>query len=107
MHVNGDTVERADVNVRRIRRVLAQRHAIHIGELSMILGLPYHALRTYLDGLAAAGEVERLRPVSCGTDDHDFYRLTGTHIVPTLATPSGRDNACVRLAGEAMACALI
>ena len=107
MRVVGDTAERADMNVRHIRRVLAQRHAIHIGELSLILGLPQDGLRVHLDALSTAGEVERLRPVSCGTDDHDFYRLTGKRIVPTLATAGGSDNACVRLAREAMCCALV
>ena len=95
---------------RRVRSVLARRHAIHIGELCLRLGVDRTTVQAELEGMIARGEVERLRPVDCAGEDQDFFRVNRPAAMwvrfddgaLTRAAQDGREH--VRLAGEAMAC---
>ena len=60
-----------------IRRLLESRHAMHIGEISMQLGVAEDLVRDELEAMRARGEIERLRPVNYPFDDQDFFRLRG------------------------------
>lgn len=66
-----DEIERL---ARRIRRVLGSRPAVHIDELRMRLALDKASLQAALEAMMSRGEVERLRPIDCAREDHDFYR---------------------------------
>ena len=61
----------------RIRSLLGRRHAMHIGELRMRLGVDRISVQTGLEAMLARGEVERLRPVGCTQEEHDFFRVNG------------------------------
>lgn len=101
-----DDVERL---VRRIRRVLGSRPAVHVDELRMRLTVGKSSIQEALDTMIARGEVERLRPVDCSREEHDFYRANRPAAMwvkipdreTAAAGPSGRDH--VRLAGLAVA----
>ena len=60
---------------RQIRWTLAQRPAMHIGELCLRLGLAEGDVRASLQKMSDSGEVELLRPVDCRSGESDFFRL--------------------------------
>lgn len=101
-----DDVERL---VRRIRRVLGSRPAVHIDELRMRLTVEKTTIQEALEAMMTRGEIERLRPIDCYREDHDFYRANRPvamwvkrperELAPTAQ--SGRDH--VRLSGLAVA----
>ena len=69
---------------RRIRWALAQRPAMHIGELCLRLGLKEDDARAALERMSGGGEVELLRPIDCRSGADDFFRLCeveGRHAV--------------------------
>ena len=70
----------------RIRRILGSRHAMHIDELLMRLGIDRTSVQTELDAMMARGEIERLRPIAYPREDHDFFRVDGP---PTVVVGSG------------------
>ena len=74
-----------------IRRLLEARHVMHIGELSMQLGVAEGLVREELEAMMARAEVERLRPVNYFSDDHDFFRLRGVEkaVVEACARRNG------------------
>lgn len=78
--------EDAERLARRIRRVLGRRHAMHIGELRMRLGLDGTSVQAVLEAMMARGEVERLRPMDCSREDHDFFRVNRPDIMSVQAT---------------------
>lgn len=103
-------VEGRERLAQRIRRVLRDRHAMHIGELRIRLGTEATCVQAELEEMMERGEVERLRPLGCAREDWDFFRVNRPSPVPKetsdkwvlQAAQTGRDH--VRLAGEAMAC---
>ena len=72
-----------DMTMRRIRRLLEKRPAMHIGELACALGAEEDVLRAELDVMRVKGEVERLRPVGYTANDQDFF------VVPPLPLVRG------------------
>jgi hypothetical protein len=60
---------------RRIMRLLGGRHAMHIGELQMRLGVGAAAVRAVLGEMIGNGKIVMLRPINCNREDHDFFRL--------------------------------
>jgi hypothetical protein len=102
-----DDVERL---TRRIRRVLGSRPAVHIDELRMRLAMDKASIQAALEAMMARGEIERLRPIDCSRDDHDFYRVNRPVTMWVKAPDrggahtanSGQEN--VRLSGLAVAC---
>ena len=89
---------------RRIRRLLEARQAMPVGELSLRLGLDEDDVRAKLEDMAAKNEIECLRPIAYGRDDHDFYRLCRKNDVRIAYADRQAEEGFVRLAGEAMAC---
>ena len=100
-----DERQESEVIPQRIRRLLRERHAMHVGELGLRLGLSREALNVCLGSLLAAGEIERLRPMAYEAEDHDFYRLRGGRASAVLAPSRRVDSESVRLAREGMMCA--
>ena len=102
--------EDAERLARRIRRVLERRHAMHVGELHMRLGVDRAALGAELEAMMERGEVGRLRPIDYSGNDHDFFRLIEPVAVKAkdesrrLSRPLNERRETVRLAGEAMTC---
>jgi hypothetical protein len=94
---------------RRIRRVLGSRPAVHIDELRMRLAMDKTSIQAALEAMMARGEIERLRPVDCAREDHDFYRVNRpvtmwVKAAERSATPiaqNGKEH--VRLSGLAVA----
>lgn len=84
---------------RRIRRLLGSRPAVHLDELRMRLGMDKTAVQAALGALMERGEVERLRPIDCSREDHDFYRVNRP--APTCAVQKWREH--VRLSGMSVA----
>ena len=78
--------EDAEQVARRIRRVLGRRHAMHIGELHMRLGMDRTSVQAALEAMMARGEVERLRPIDCSREDHDFFRVNRPVTMSVKAT---------------------
>jgi predicted ArsR family transcriptional regulator len=102
-----DKAEDGERLARDIRRLLARRQAVHIGELGMRLGVEEEVLRSRLEGLMASGEIENLRPLDYPREDLDFFRLKRPS--GTTSGSGGKDYASaiadrVRLAGETVAC---
>ena len=64
-----DERQESEVIPQRIRRLLRERHAMHVGELGLRLGLSREALNVCLGSLLAAGEIERLRPMAYEAED--------------------------------------
>jgi hypothetical protein len=101
-----DEVERL---ARRIRRVLGSRPAVHIDELRMRLALDKTSIQAALEEMMARGEIERLRPIDCSREDHDFYRVNRpvtmwVKIPEKGSTPCEQDGKeHVRLSGLAVA----
>jgi predicted ArsR family transcriptional regulator len=60
---------------RRIRRILDGRRAVRIDEIRMRLGVGCATVREALGSMTARGEVVMLRPIGCGREDRDFFRL--------------------------------
>ena len=95
---------------RRIRNILAGRHAMHIGELRMRLGVDRTSMLEELESMMARGEIERLRPVDYAGDEHDFFRVKRPAFTPARVEPrwapadANEGRELVGLAGEAMAC---
>jgi hypothetical protein len=94
----------------RIRRIVGSRHAMHIDELRMRLGMGRTAVQAELNAMLACGEIERLRPIAYPREDHDFFRVDGP---ATVVVGSGdryisqvANNAYedMRLADAAMEC---
>ena len=75
-----DRTEEVRRLTRRIRRVLAYRHAMHIGELRIRVGEEGDALRAILEEMMARGEIERMRPIGYPGEDHDFFRLKALEV---------------------------
>ncbi len=71
MEIEGDGVDMES----DIRRMLEYRHAMHIGELCMSLGMNEECVRAELDRMIERGEVQRLRPVNYALDDQDCFWL--------------------------------
>ena len=100
--------EETECMARRILRILELRHAVHIGELRMRLGVNGAAVQAELNAMMARGEVERLRPADYPQEDHDFFRATppasGSRNEDMGRTAQAAKDAQhhVRLAGEAM-----
>ena len=94
----------------RIRHLLARRHAMHIGELHMRLGVDITAVQKELEVMMARGEVERLRPIDCPREEHDFFRVNAPVGMTeksecrwfSQTVIDGQQH--LRLAGKAMAC---
>ena len=89
---------------RRIRRALENRQAMHMSELSRVLGSAETALRGTVEAMMAQGEVERLRPLNYGGSDQDYFRL---HTVSRYERPGSQCRRCVRQAREVIACGLL
>jgi hypothetical protein len=97
---------------RQIRRLLQDRHAMHIGEMRIRLGVTEDVLHGQIEEMMACGEIERLRPMDYPWDDHDFFRLNIpiTTVVwsddrySSQSTKDGQWN--MQPAREAMACLL-
>ncbi len=94
---------------RRIRRLMGSRPAVHIDELRMRLGMDKTSIQKALEAMMARGEVERLRPIDCSREDHDFYRVnrpvTMWVKIPEKGSTAGAQsgNEHVRLSGMAVA----
>ena len=93
---------------KRIHRILEHRSAMHVDELRMRLDVDGAVMRETLEAMLARGEVERLRPVACAREDHDFFRVNRP--APVAAPAEERHTAQaardgrqrVQLAGVAM-----
>jgi predicted ArsR family transcriptional regulator len=70
-----ETTEETERMTQRLRRLLEKRHAMHIGEIVMRLGVEEGIVRAELEGMILRGEVERLRPIAYPGEDRDFFRL--------------------------------
>ena len=96
--------------VRRIRRILSERHAMHIGELHTRLGIDKEFVHAELEKMRSHGEIELLRPIGYSKEDHDFFRLIGQATELAQHHDAGTSHALrtrqkyVQLAGKAMAC---
>lgn len=93
----------------RIREILEKRQAMHLGELRLRLEANPETVLSELEAMRAAGEIERLRPVNCQRDDHDYFRLNpspGALKWDALrAAFNAKDiHVHARLAGETVAC---
>jgi predicted ArsR family transcriptional regulator len=58
-----------------IRQALAQRHAMTLGQLAGGLASDVDTVRWAVQDLLREGVVERLRPVGCGREELDFFRI--------------------------------
>jgi hypothetical protein len=94
----------------RIRRIVGSRHAMHIDELRMRLGMGRTAVQAELNAMLACGEIERLRPIAYPREDHDFFRVdgpatvvvgSGDRYISQVASDGYED---MRLADAAMEC---
>ena len=101
--------EDAERLARRIRRLLGSRPAVHVDELRMRLSMDKKSIQTTLEKMMARGEVERLRPIDCSREDHDFYRVNRPVTMwvktpdrdPAPVSRNGREH--IRLSGLAVA----
>ncbi len=85
-------IEQPGLLRRRIFRVLERGPAVPIGELRLRLGVEDEVLRRELDGLAAGGEIERLRPVNDAGEEHDFYVLAAAGRTGRTSVSSAGSN---------------
>ena len=105
-----ETIKDRERLARRIRGILEGRHAMPIGELLMRLGMDQVVVQGELEKMMARGEVERLRPIACSKEDHDFFRLNrpASLLVESDESRIWQDRRSgqkrIRLAGEATAC---
>jgi hypothetical protein len=76
--------------------LLRDREVVSLEGLADRLGRDRSAAALQLQALVDAGVVERLRPVGCTSDRHDFYRLRRSPAVPCAAPRRRRRN---RVAG--------
>jgi hypothetical protein len=104
--------EGGDPLTEQIRSLLRSRHAMHLGELCVRLGVDEQTLRERLERMMSEGEVERLTPVDLPGQpraDWDFFRLFGPGPIGESrdrrrARRDGGITDYARVAGEAMAC---
>ncbi len=94
----------------RICAVLRGRHAMHVGELCLRLGVEEARLREHLEAMAAEGTVELLRPIGATSGEHDFFRLREPAPAAPCCEPPGNALSVgaraeqVQWAGRALAC---
>lgn len=105
-----DGTEDSEWSKRRIRRILGSRHAMHIDELSMRLGMDRTSVQSELEAMLARGEIERLRPIAYPREDHDFFRVDGPATVVVgsgdryISQVANDGHEDMRLADAAMEC---
>jgi len=59
----------------QLRRLMRIHSVVNLDVLSLKSGLPENVVRSLLEAMVSAGEVERLRPVGYNKNDMDFFML--------------------------------